>query len=704
MDIEAERKTYFAKADYRGKERTFGIKAADRSKHMYVIGKTGMGKSVLLENMAAQDIQNGNGMAFIDPHGEAAETLLNYVPEDRMKDVVYFAPFDMDHPISFNVMEDVGYDKRHLVASGLMSAFKKIWVDTWSARMEYILTNTLLALLEYPDSTLLDVNRMLVNKDFRKDVVNHITDPIVKSFWVEEFARFTDTYTREATPAIQNKVGQFVANPLIRNIIGQPKSSFDFRKVMDEKKILIMNLSKGRMGDVNTKLLGSMLIIKIYLAAMSRADTPATELAKLPFFYFFVDEFQSFANETFADILSESRKYKLSLTIAHQYIGQMPDEVREAVFGNVGTMISFRIGAEDAEIFEKEFSPTFTAEDMVSLGRYQIYLKLMIDGLASKPFSATTLPPLAHPPISSKNAVIENSRKMYAHPRVEVEEQIKKRHITEVVAPKETGKADAKGILPHKPAGVSYAPRQERGEPRDGRGEPRLPRGEFGDKRPHVRTEAGRPYTPGAVSPRGDERRTGFGDTTQRQLPRSDNHPVREQHGAPAYPHRGQSENQGVAHGGEHRHVPFKRAFQELREKPVPSDRFPHREHGQNNEPTPKGGASGTREFSSNHRPAHQSSSGDRKDTPISLKMLHGNNKGPLEQKSENTAELRRVLQEALGKKDNGNPAATPKESAPPKEKAPTDTPLRENKGGAPREIPEDELKKMLGIEGDNTA
>jgi len=236
--------TYFAATHTRGKRDMFGIRAIDRGKHVYVIGKTGMGKSTLLENMAIQDIQHGEGIAFIDPHGSTAEKLLDFVPHDRINDVVYFAPFDVDYPIGFNVMEDVGFDKRHLVVSGLMGALKRIWVDAWSARMEYILQNTLLALLEYPGSTLLDVNRMLTNKTFREAVIRVIQDPIVKAFWTEEFAAFTDTYTREATPAIQNKIGQFIANPLIRNIIGQSKSSFDLRKMMDEKKIFIVNLSK----------------------------------------------------------------------------------------------------------------------------------------------------------------------------------------------------------------------------------------------------------------------------------------------------------------------------------------------------------------------------------------------------------------------------------------------------------------------------
>jgi hypothetical protein len=393
MSFDPSRITYIGETDYRNKRVKFGIKAKDRTRHVYVIGKTGVGKSVLLENMAVQDIQNGEGFAFIDPHGKTADLLLDYIPKERLDDVLYFAPFDLSNPVSFNVMEDIGPDKRHLVAAGLMSAFKKIWVDAWSARMEYILNNTILALLEYPNSTLLGINRMLADKSFRKDVVAHVTDPGVKSFWEGEFANYTDRFAQEATPAIQNKVGQFTANPIIRNIIGQPKSTFNIREMMDQKKILIINLSKGQVGEDSANLLGSMLITKIYLAAMSRADLREVELNKLPNFYLYVDEFQSFANESFADILSEARKYKLNLTMAHQYIEQMSDEVRAAVFGNVGTMITFRVGATDAEYLEKEYAPAFTAEDLVNLDRYQVYLKLMIDDMASSPFSARTLPP-----------------------------------------------------------------------------------------------------------------------------------------------------------------------------------------------------------------------------------------------------------------------------------------------------------------------
>jgi len=419
-----ERITFFAKTDARGKNVPFGIKAKDRTRHVYVIGKTGMGKSTLLENMAVQDIRNGEGFAFIDPHGQTAETLLNYIPAERMRDVLYFAPHDIDFPVSFNVMEDVGADKRHLVVSGLMSVFKKIFVDAWSARMEYILSNTLLALLEYPDATLLGVNRMLSDKKYRDKVVNNVKDPAVRSFWVDEFAKYNERYMQEAGDAIKNKIGQFTANPLIRNIIGQTKSSFDIRKMMDEKKIIIMNLSKGLIGETNANLLGSMLTTRVYLAAMSRADVSPEQMKTLPNFYFYVDEFQSFANATFANILSEARKYKLNLTIAHQYIEQMEEDVRNAVFGNVGTTIAFRVGPFDAEVLETVFSPKFMATDLVNLGFAQIYLTLMIDGIGSAPFSATTLPPLVYQGDSHKIGIIEASREQFARPRGEVEDAI----------------------------------------------------------------------------------------------------------------------------------------------------------------------------------------------------------------------------------------------------------------------------------------
>ena len=421
MAFDPEKITYFAKTDARGQNMPFGIKAKDRQRHVYVIGKTGMGKSTMLENMAVQDIQNGEGLAFIDPHGQTAETLLDFIPESRVKDVLYFAPFDMEHPVSFNIMEDVGPDKRHLVVSGLMAVFEKIWVDAWSARMAYILQNTLMALLEYPGSTLLGVNNMLSDPIYREKVVANVTDPGVKSFWVNEFANYNERYMQEAGDAIKNKTGQFSTNPVIRNIIGQPKSSFDIREIMDNKKILIMNLSKGLIGESNANLLGSMLTTKIYLAAMSRADMSQEAMREMPNFYFYVDEFQSFANATFANILSEARKYKLNLTIAHQYIEQMEEDVRNAVFGNVGTTVAFRVGPFDAEVLETIFSPQFLAPDIVNLGFAQVYMTLMIDGIGSQPFSATTLPPIEKQPISYKDVVIAASRKQFARPRAEVE-------------------------------------------------------------------------------------------------------------------------------------------------------------------------------------------------------------------------------------------------------------------------------------------
>ncbi len=421
-----ERITYFGITDSRNKKQPFGIKKEDRSRHAYVIGKTGMGKSTLLENMAAQDILNGEGLCFIDPHGGSAEKLLEYVPKNRVKDVLYFAPFDLEYPISFNVLENVDADKRHLVVAGLMSTFEKIWVDAWSSRMAYILQNTIGALLEFPGATLLGVNRMYIDKEYRKNVIANITDPSVRSFWVDEYSKYTDRYAQEATPAIQNKIGQFASNALVRNVIGQSESSFDIRKLMDEKKIFIVNLSKGRIGEGNANLLGSMLITKIYLSAMSRADADKGDLRKLPPFYLYVDEFQNFANKSFADILSEARKYKLALTIAHQYIEQMEDEVRAAVFGNVGTMMTFRVGAYDAEVLEKEFAPVFSADDLVNLGKFQLYLKLMIDGVSSQPFSAVTMPPVDDPEVNYRDISIAYSRTQYSRPRSEVEENIKK--------------------------------------------------------------------------------------------------------------------------------------------------------------------------------------------------------------------------------------------------------------------------------------
>ncbi|OGY68015.1 MAG: hypothetical protein A3H63_01605 [Candidatus Harrisonbacteria bacterium RIFCSPLOWO2_02_FULL_45_10c] len=432
MIIDKEEKTLFGVINFRNQQKKFGIKVDDRRRHMYVIGKTGSGKTTLLENIAIADILAGRGLAFVDPHGDSAEKLLNFIPAERVKDVVYFNPSDMDFPIAFNPLEQVGTEFRHLVASGIMGVFKKIWVDMWSARMEYILNNALLALLEYPGSTLLGIMRMLSDKDYRKKVVDNMKDPVVKSFWLNEFARYSQKFETEATAAIQNKVGQLVTNPLIRNILGQPRSAIDMRKIMDDQKILIVNLSKGRIGEDNSALLGAMIITKLQLAAMSRVDIPESQRKD---FYLFVDEFQNFATDSFANILSEARKYRLCLILAHQYVGQLihdsNNKMRDAVFGNVGTMAAFRVGADDAEFLEKEFQPDFMQTDLVNLAKYNFYIKLMIDGISSRPFSAQNIEPAAPPAEIYRDVIIENSRKSYGTPREIVDRKISGEWLTD---------------------------------------------------------------------------------------------------------------------------------------------------------------------------------------------------------------------------------------------------------------------------------
>lgn len=419
--MEKEEITLFGTTNFRGQEKKFGIKTDDRRRHMYVIGKTGVGKTNLLESMVIADIQAGRGVAVVDPHGEFAERLLDFVPAERVDDVIYFNPVDVEQPIAFNPLERVDFEYRHLVASGIMGVFKKIWPDVWSARMEYILNNALLALLEYPGSTLLGIMRMLSDKNYRKKIVASLQDPVIKAFWINEFDRYSQRLEVEAVAAIQNKVGQFVSNPLIRNIVGQVQSAIDMRKVMDEGKILLINISKGRIGEDNTALLGAMMVTKLQLAAMSRVDM---SIEKRRDFYLYVDEFQNFSTESFANILSEARKYRLNLILAHQYIEQLHEKVKPAVFGNVGTIVCFRVGAEDAEFLEKEFEPEFSANDLVNLSKYNIYAKLMIDGVASKAFSAATLPPLSLPGESFKDIIIENSRQRFGTPKSVIEEKI----------------------------------------------------------------------------------------------------------------------------------------------------------------------------------------------------------------------------------------------------------------------------------------
>jgi type IV secretory pathway TraG/TraD family ATPase VirD4 len=406
--------------NFRSAHRSFGIKRDDRRRHMYVIGKTGMGKSTLLENLIVQDIRHGEGLAVVDPHGDLVEKILRFVPARRVNDVVYVNPADLEHPVAFNVLESVDPARHHLVASGLIAVFKKIWADSWGPRLEYILRNAILALLAYGQATLLGVPRMLVDREFRARVVARTSDPVVRAFWEKEFEGYAQQFRSEAVAPIQNKIGQFLSAALIRNIVGQVHSTIDLRQVMDDGQILLLNLAKGRIGEDNSALLGALFITQLQLAAMGRIDRPESTRRD---FYLHVDEFQDFATDSFATILSEARKYRLCLTIAHQYITQLDEPVRDAVFGNVGTLVAFRVGAQDAKVLAEEFAPVFTEQDLVELAKYDCYLRLMIDGVASRPFSATGLPP-ATSPAGLEEKVIRVSRERYGRSRGQVEARL----------------------------------------------------------------------------------------------------------------------------------------------------------------------------------------------------------------------------------------------------------------------------------------
>lgn len=410
--------------NWRNQRQPFGIKDKDRLGHIYVIGKTGVGKSTLLLNMAVSDIQKGKGLCIIDPHGDIAETILNYVPKERLSDVIYFNPKDIEYPIAFNPLKAVHPNYHHLVASGLISTFKKIWADSWGPRLEYILRFALLTLLEYPNATLLDIQPLLTDVLFRNKVLSYVTNQHTLSFWKNEFEKYSPALKSEAITPILNKTGVFLTSIPLRNTVGQNTNSFRMQNVLDEGKILIANLSKGELGEDASSILGSILVTSIQLAALFRSTQ--SEHQRVPF-YLYVDEMHSFISLSFADILSEARKYKLSLFLTHQYIDQLQEKIRSAIFGNVGTIISFRIGAEDAEHLAKEFYPVFNEEDFVNLPRYSMYLKLMIDGATSRPFSADTLPP-KQPAHSFKEEVIVSSRNRYGKPRKQVEEEIFKRY------------------------------------------------------------------------------------------------------------------------------------------------------------------------------------------------------------------------------------------------------------------------------------
>jgi len=416
--------TLIGKSNFRGQKVQFGVRNEDRRRHLYIIGKTGMGKSTLLENMIFSDIQAGKGVAVVDPHGDLAEAVLDFVPSSRTNDVIMFDPGDRDFPVGFNMLESVNPALSGMVCSGLVGIFKKIYAESWGPRLEHILRNTILALLEYPNSTMLGIVRMLQDNSYRKKVVANVTDPVVKAFWEQEFASMTDKFRVEAISPILNKVGQFLSSPVVRNIVGQPKSMLDLRFAMDKGKIIIVNLSKGRIGEDNSSLLGAMMITKFQLDAMSRADVPENERKD---FYLYVDEFQNFATDSFATILSEARKYRLNLTMANQYIAQMPEEVRDAVFGNVGSLLSFQVGFDDAEYISKQYGEEVLPNDLVALSKYTSYMRLLIDGMPSKTFSLDTLePPSLIVEDGRREKIVKVSRERYAQPREMVEDKILK--------------------------------------------------------------------------------------------------------------------------------------------------------------------------------------------------------------------------------------------------------------------------------------
>lgn len=420
--VAADELTVLAETNFRNNVTKFGIKKADRRLHTYIIGKTGTGKSTFIENMIYDDIREGRGVAVVDPHGELIDHVLQFIPLDRVRDVVYFNPADHEYPVGFNLLEntDNNPEMKNVIASGVVGIFKKIFGESWGPRLEYILRNSVLALLEYPNSTLLGVMRVLTDNSFRRLVVNEVKDPVIRDFFVNEYEKYEPKFRQEAIAPIQNKVGQFLSSSTIRNIVGQPKSTMKIEEIMNSGKILLADLSTGKIGEDNSALLGSMLITKVQLAAMGRTRIDESERRD---FYLYVDEFQNFATDSFATILSEARKYRLNLAMVNQYISQMPDTVKDAVFGNVGTMVSFRVGSSDAEAMQKEFEPVFDVNDLVNLPNRQIYIKMAIDGVTVPAFSANTLPP----PEEKSNLVdevVKASRDQSTTPRADVEDYI----------------------------------------------------------------------------------------------------------------------------------------------------------------------------------------------------------------------------------------------------------------------------------------
>lgn len=414
--------TVFAETDYRGNRIDFGIKREDRRKHFYILGKTGVGKSTVFKNMFISDILRGDGACFVDPHGETVDELLDYIPPERVEDVIYFNPTDTSYPIGFNLLELKDKSQRDLIADGVVEVFKKQFGNSWGPRLQYILTNTVATALEAQGTTLLSVPRMLLDKNYRKFILKQVDDPILIKFWEEEYAQMAQNnkLLAESVSPIQNKVGRFISSAVTRNIVGQVKSTIDLREIMDSQKILLVNLAQGKLGEETASLLGGMIITRLQSTALERVDMPAEERKD---FFLFVDEFQNFATDSFAKILSEARKFKLDLCMTNQYIDQLPLTVRQAIFGNVGTLGSFVVSQADASILEKEFAPNVTSADLVSLDAHSMYIKLCIDGMTSNTFSARSLPPRFEP-FGLKEKVVAYSREKYGTPKEVIEEKI----------------------------------------------------------------------------------------------------------------------------------------------------------------------------------------------------------------------------------------------------------------------------------------
>lgn len=398
----------------------FGISTADQRQHIYIIGKTGSGKSTLLHNLILQHIALGHGVGVIDPHGDLAEELLHHIPPKRADHLCYFNPGDLEFPIGLNLLAQVPPDQRHLVASGIVGAFKGMWRDSWGPRLEYILYNAVSALLDCRNATLLGVNRMLTDDRYREKVIRQIKDPFICSFWANEYAGYDERFRREAIAPIQNKLGQFLLNPVIRNILGQVKMKTSIQFVMNQGRLFIANLAKGRIGHDKANLLGSLLTTQFQLAAMAR--TTEAEKKRRDFFLF-IDEFQNFTTDAFASVLSEARKYRLDLTLSHQYIDQLPLPIRQAVFGNVGTLVVFRIGYADAEMMEKEFGKAVTASVLADLDRYEAVVKLLENGANREPFRATMFPPMENR-IGRKGKLIAHSRQRFGTARTVIEDKL----------------------------------------------------------------------------------------------------------------------------------------------------------------------------------------------------------------------------------------------------------------------------------------